>query len=840
VSWAACHEFIRAYLPVRGDVTGCIRPTPAGHVVSNPLTLELTQVKHDKAIASAFLDLLDPTAAKFTFQLFGDEKQSRYAEILHGTLDEVWPKIESLNNPTKRIGVFIVVNETDGAGRKAENIKRIRALFIDADAPDQVQRCEQAFSDAGLVPCAAIQSSPGKAHYYFAVDDVAIDQFKPLQQALIQKLGTDVAVKDISRVMRLPGTLHLKDPAQPHLVRLVTPSAARSRWQSTDLIEKLDLKLESRTAPQAFGEADLFGPADRVRLRKLFGAYLNDDGLSAGIQTNTEEIRSAVTAIPGAAIAAEADWMKIARALAHEARIYKPQAEDLYKILNEISARAPNYDAADNRLRWERYVEDAGRRDNPITIATLLALAKQHGWTGWVPGPVTSQSNTPAVPTSSQPLTSGLAVTFSNVRHRRLVYGIDLYRGEITVLAAPGGTGKSSYAIGVSAELAANKSVLGEKIWIHQPKVLYVNGEDSKEENVRRIWSFCLKHHIRDQDIQRLHFLGSDDWRTQQLSFLRSERGNSVLDGNGVTFLEHMLDAVKPDLLVLDPLLAFCGGGNVNDNAVMALVMRALKRLANKFNCAVLILHHTRKGGEPGSAEAVSGASSIVNLARRAISVVPMTKEEATKFAVLPSEYRKHFKIVSAKANLVPPSDVCPWYKLESVTLPNAEPPTYPKGDNVQAVVRVNLSHLQKPVDQDDQKIRRAILDVVAAGKLIGGSSELYSPNVSGAKNDRALMPDAMAAVQNVTSTRTWHSPDLEAVVRGAIDALKSEGALVDEKIKGGRYRRARGLKVLWSRTAWPEGPSATQLSPDLGAAEVEMACDQVVNGQLVGEQDDN
>ena len=49
-----------------------------------------------------------------------------------------------------------------------------------------------------------------------------------------------------------------------------------------------------------------------------------------------------------------------------------------------------------------------------------------------------------------------------------------------------------------------------------------------------------------------------------------------------------MLEAVKPDLVVLDPLLAFCGGGNVNDNAVMALVMRALKRLANKFDCAIL------------------------------------------------------------------------------------------------------------------------------------------------------------------------------------------------------------------------------------------------------------
>ena len=43
-----------------------------------------------------------------------------------------------------------------------------------------------------------------------------------------------------------------------------------------------------------------------------------------------------------------------------------------------------------------------------------------------------------------------------DVSYRRLLYGIDLYRGDITVQAAPGETGKSSCAIGVAAELAAN------------------------------------------------------------------------------------------------------------------------------------------------------------------------------------------------------------------------------------------------------------------------------------------------------------------------------------------------------------------------------------------------
>src|SRR5262249_11401486 len=196
----------------------------------------------------------------------------------------------------------------------------------------------------------------------------------------------------------------------------------------------------------------------------------------------------------------------------------------------------------------------------------------------------------------------------------------------------------------------------------------------------------------------------------------------------------------EPDVVILDPLISFCGGGNVNDNAVIGEVMRALKRLANKFNCSILILHHTNKHGEQGSAGAVSGAAALVNLARSVISVMPMTKEDANKFGVLPREIWRYFRLITSKANLAPPASNADWYKFESVTLPNPQLPDYPTGDNVQAVTRVNLSIAGKQADPDEQKIRRAILDVVDAGKVVGGQRVPYSPSTSGAKNERSLL----------------------------------------------------------------------------------------------------
>ena len=783
---------------------------------------------HDKSSAAQFLSVLDPAAQRFTFQFFSDGDEG-HAEILHGTLDEVWPKVQALNTAERRIGVFATISETDFRGRRAENVVRARALFVDADGRDQVRRCRDIISATGAKPTMVVSTSAGRAHFYWCCDDLPRDQFSALQGALIEKLGTDRAVKDMSRVMRLPGTLHLKNSNAPSKVTLLTSGR---RWKLADLSAQLALHV-AQSCDQAKPDPGLFTRAEAERIRRLFGIQHVSNELGEGIKTNIEEIKSAVAAIPLSVISTEPDWVKFARGLAHEARVHESQADRLWQVLDEASAVAPGYDHEENRRRWERYIVEAFDRDNPITIASVFDMARQHGWAGWVPQACTLQGNHSG--TALPSLTAGVEVTFASIPHRQMLYGIDLYAGEVTVLAAPGGHGKTSLAIGIAVSLAANnKDALDEKIWVYQPTVLYINGEDSKPENLRRFWGFSIRHRIAEGDIKRLKLLAADDYRTQRLSFLRSDRGASVLDEQGVEFLGKLLEAIRPRVLVLDPLISFCGGGNANDNAVMALVMRGLKALAARFECAILILHHTRKGGEPGHPELISGASSIVNLSRRAIMIVPMTKEEATKFGVPPSEHRSYFKVVSAKSNMAPPSAECPWYKLESVNLPNAEPPTYPNGDNVQAVVRVKLSDLKKAGDPDDRTIKKAILDVIEGGKNVGGEIVPYSPNVSGAKNERSIVDDAMAAIQAATAPRQWHEGDLRAAVERTIARMDGDGWLVQEEIKKGRFRRRQGLKVDWDRTPWPAGGIAAE--PEVGSRQVapqgaDQSCGQLVNG---------
>jgi hypothetical protein len=546
-----------------------------------------------------------------------------------------------------------------------------------------------------------------------------------------------------------------------------------------------------------------FTAADRERLRKQFG----DPDPPDGTAVNTEEIRSAVSAIPPSVITTEAGWMKCARALAHSAAVYKERSEELWDILDSASRVAPGYNEPENRKRWLRYIAEAFHREKPITIATVFDLARKHGWRGWSPSGTTENtsdaSEAKTGSTASPP--PELKFSLSDVPpHRQWLYGVHLLRGDLTLLVSPGGAGKTSLALGMAVCTAIGKPLLGEKIYGGDPlKSLYINAEDSGIEMRRRALAFCQQHNITEQELDRLYIAGTDDPRVRGLSLLRpAGQNSSALDQAGLAHLENLLVSMGPDLVVIDPLIALCGGGNVNDNAAMASVMREIKRLAIKFSCSILIVAHTKKGGDPGSAEAVLGASAIKDLARCARMPVTMTVAEMTKFGVLPSERPQYFKLVDAKSNLALHSDET-WYKLESQELPNAEPPTYPHGDHVQAVVRVQLSvQSGGSGSADDMKVEGAIFDLVDLGKEIDGQAYPYSPSLAGKSNERELLPDAMVAVENATAPRQWRPDDLKAVITAAIDKMLADGRLVVEDMKDltpkpGRFRRGRGLKAV-------------------------------------------
>ena len=159
-----------------------------------------------------------------TFQLFADVPCMGWPKILHGRLRDLGGELIQANSAG--CGVFITVNATDLQGRKASNINRVRALFIDCDGftPD----------DWHLEPSFVVRSAAGP-HAYWLVDYCDPAAFADCQRRLAMRYQSDPRMTDLPRVLRLAGFYHRK--ASPVAVTL--DPARGPRYHVTDVLAGL-------------------------------------------------------------------------------------------------------------------------------------------------------------------------------------------------------------------------------------------------------------------------------------------------------------------------------------------------------------------------------------------------------------------------------------------------------------------------------------------------------------------------------------------------------------------------------------------------------------------------
>lgn len=195
-----------------------------------------------------------PEAARFlaalsldtwhTFQTFDDDEERKKAKaqlpglarIVRGRFASKAAALEHFN--AKGAGVFVMVNAGDGKGRKGENVKAVRALWVDLDSAPL-----EPVLAAPIPPAIVCETSPGKFHAYWPIAGMPLADFRGAQQELARRYGSDPKVCDLSRVMRLPGFWHRKgkEGARPFQSRLVTCETVKP-WPWADFAQAMGLE----------------------------------------------------------------------------------------------------------------------------------------------------------------------------------------------------------------------------------------------------------------------------------------------------------------------------------------------------------------------------------------------------------------------------------------------------------------------------------------------------------------------------------------------------------------------------------------------------------------------
>lgn len=308
---------------------------------------------------------------------------------------------------------------------------------------------------------------------------------------------------------------------------------------------------------------------------------------------------------------------------------------------------------------------------------------------------------------------------------RAWLYGTRLIRGFVTVLVAPGGTGKSTYALGVAMCLAAGRKLLGDHVH-RQVNAWVMNLEDPLEEMERRVAAMMMRHGLKADELRGRLFLHSGRDRRLFMA-AKSADGYEIVHPDEEQVIRLAI-AGQIGTIVVDPFVK-SHSLEENSNADMDAAVTAWARVAEATGAAIFLVHHTRKGPVM-DIDAARGGKALTDGSRVGLTMAAMTAEEAEQLGIPADQRWRYVRLDDAKANMAPRAAGATWFRMEMELLGNGTV-DYPNGDRVAALAvwePENVLQAQTP-----QQLN-AVLDRIAEGP---GGGRRYAPTRRGASNAR-------------------------------------------------------------------------------------------------------
>jgi len=257
----------------------------------------------------------------------------------------------------------------------------------------------------------------------------------------------------------------------------------------------------------------------------------------------------------------------------------------------------------------------------------------------------------------------------SSLPRRPWVYGRHLLRKQVAVTVAPGGVGKSSLTIVEGLAMVSERELLGEwtakglKVWLY-------NLEDPRDEMNLRITAAMQHHDVQPDEVEGRLFV--DTGRERELCTAVQTREGVVIVKPEIEELAREIAERQIDVMVVDPFVSSHQAGE-NDNVAIDLIAKEWARLADRCNCAIELVHHTRKtNGVEATTEDSRGGSALLAAARSGRVLNRMTADEREQAGIQPDDLTTYFTVTRDKSNLASVGKRT-WRRMVSVELANGE-----------------------------------------------------------------------------------------------------------------------------------------------------------------------
>ena len=357
----------------------------------------------DLAQAKEFLDAIDQQpGAKFGFRTIDDRGSDiRKSVMAYGNLERGVRQSRDPNKNGKpccparlisymqqlQAGAFATINRLDGFGQKQCNVTEIRAVYVDCDSRSAVKGLRSFIAASGLHPSIEVESGgihdgDKKIHAYWLIG-CDVEQFRPMQLALLSCIGSDPAVQDPGRVMRLPGFYHFKAEAKVTRIR----SCTGHKYNFCEFMERV-IRQPQICNPRAVcsgASGGIRGPvlghqvdtgSRTARLRALLGQH---GGLvTPSVQALLREAKSPTGGSAGnrhqTLVAIACRCVKIGWSDDEVRQLVLPAAFDVWNV-----GSLELVDRLDRVLAWIRKQEAATTAASPSAVRTAQCAAPSGG-----------------------------------------------------------------------------------------------------------------------------------------------------------------------------------------------------------------------------------------------------------------------------------------------------------------------------------------------------------------------------------------------------------------------------------------------------------------------------
>jgi KaiC/GvpD/RAD55 family RecA-like ATPase len=416
-----------------------------------------------------------------------------------------------------------------------------------------------------------------------------------------------------------------------------------------------------------------------------------------------------------------------------------------------------------------------------------------------------------------------------------------LMRGDVTCIFGPGGSAKTAIAIHLLVGLAAGRGNIGPLTVNMRPgglRVGIISGEE--DENRIRLLAAAASDVLALGQTERaavaanlvLHDARESGWRLGEPPNGSREPIASEQHDQSLSRLAEALTELKLDVIGLDTVSSLFCLPNENDNGLVTKLMNRLTRVARKFDCAMLVVHHSPKmmretaALQRGEVTLARGGSAFTNSPRVALSMTPPLAAEEPALVMAGYNPALVRRFEHAKINDAPPMQPA------FIEITSAKIQVRDGSDHAVRAVSFILPPIAATGGGGGGGISDAIRNVVMRTIDVGildkhGAWVPLSPNGGGKDGYRNALPIIGRALTNVNSRLS--EKQAKTLGRDVLNDLRQRfGSVVEVDVQLPAYkpdgrpngtRTGRGLETRWALAPWvtttpptaPTGPNNGQ-----------------------------